>query len=764
MTISSQNPSIEQEQTRFIPLLVRFLTPLNLVVVLIAMVGAFVLANSLGGNVQEIEQTILVQNAVSVAQAGVDSYDRLRSEAQRIAFTQGIAEAVQNQDEQSLQNLLTPLALSANLDSVIVTDASGQEIIGLLRSITDEAGRYSLSRDTNLAGENILQDVLNNATVGASGLIYTENGLAIYVAVPARVGDTPIGTVLAGWYVRDLLADMQGGNLAEVSLYAVDGTLLETTLDIDNNNQSILATNPQTMQQALSQSGQVTLAENLSLNALSYRAGYFPFSFGEQTLGIASVLMADNVAYATAGGRTVSAILMAVIAGAVTFVVIVGINILTRRVEQITETAQALTRGERVRVNMQASDEIGQAAVALNQYADSVTQREDQFRQTLRRQRRERDYLLLVFESIPEGIIVQDVDGRVLLMNDIARELLGSQRVFRSAGLHELTDVAHQLLGALIAPGLYTLGDPKRIKLDEKILLVQASAIVGGTETRLGSVVLLRNITDDVRREQAREEIMSNMVSSVQEELQSLSQKAMDTSNSMVRRLARDVAKYASSLQTMIVEMRELTQYSPQQAKQIQRALSVDTLIWAVANDWRQIARAADLTLSVIFEARGLFVLGDEQRLRWAIGNIVDNAIKYTPAGGKLSLEIRGEDNGLAQLRVRDSGVGIHSDDLPQVFTRFYRGNPLTQNGEAIHAPGMGQGLTDSQQIISSHGGQIRVKSKLYIGTAVYIALPTTASESYVLPLLDDDVMEGETMLIPTDVSVDAFWGRDDEL
>src|SRR5262249_44308467 len=137
-------------------------------------------------------------------------------------------------------------------------------------------------------------------------------------------------------------------------------------------------------------------------------------------------------------------------------------------------------------------------------------------------------------------------------------------------------------------------------------------------------------------------------------------------------------------LQKLVVEMREITMPDAPRVREGQRPLRLETLVWAIANEWRQVAAAANLALEVLIERKGLYILGDERRLRWAIGNLVDNAIKYTPPGGKLTIEIQGEGNGQAQLRIRDNGVGIAADELPQVFTRFYRGTPVTREGYMI--------------------------------------------------------------------------------
>jgi len=185
------------------------------------------------------------------------------------------------------------------------------------------------------------------------------------------------------------------------------------------------------------------------------------------------------------------------------------------------------------------------------------------------------------------------------------------------------------------------------------------------------------------------------------------------------------------------------------QMRESQRAIYLDTLIWVIANEWRQIASAANLSLEVLIEKRGLFVLGDERRLRWAIGNLVDNAIKYTLPGGKLTLEVNGEADGRALMRIRDNGVGITREELPHITTRFYRGTPHTTEGDMLRVPGTGQGLYVAKQVIEAHGGLLQVKSKVGVGTAVYFALPVTASVSYELPVLPREFdLEGETVRI----------------
>lgn len=428
--------------------------------------------------------------------------------------------------------------------------------------------------------------------------------------------------------------------------------------------------------------------------------------------------------------------------------------VVSRRINRVTKIANELAAGQStMRTGMRPTDEIGQMGHALDRYADYVQNKQDELRVQLRRKRREVTHMLGVLEAIPEGVIVQDLDGRVIMMNEQARKLLGSQRVFRSSGLHELTALVTDKLGPTIAPGMYALGDPEQVDLDGKVLSAQAAAVMSMADYRLGTVILLRDITEQIQQERARLALLERIEQEIRQPLAqtaaNLSAQLSGQHSPTVARARSDlrvIAKHASSLQKMIVEMREIDTVSAATVQRDQKPMLVETLVWAVVNEWRQVAQANKLQLQVMVEQKGMFVLGDERRLRWALGNIIDNAIKYTPAGGVVTLEVKGEVDHKALLRVRDNGTGISNEDNKHLFTRFYRGTPTLPDGRVLRMPGMGQGLYIAKQIIEAHGGQIAIKSKPGTGTAVYIALPLTAGEGYELPHLPMDDMDGETV------------------
>ena len=129
---------------------------------------------------------------------------------------------------------------------------------------------------------------------------------------------------------------------------------------------------------------------------------------------------------------------------------------------------------------------------------------------------------------------------------------------------------------------------------------------------------------------------------------------------------------------------------------------------------------AEDKSVVLICEAGGeVMVEANEVRLRQVVVNLLDNAIKYTPEGGKITVRVQAE-SGLAVLEVIDNGIGISSDALPHVFERFYRSEQI----QARKARGTGLGLSMVLTIVEAHSGKVSVKSRENEGAYFRVELP----------------------------------------
>jgi signal transduction histidine kinase len=133
----------------------------------------------------------------------------------------------------------------------------------------------------------------------------------------------------------------------------------------------------------------------------------------------------------------------------------------------------------------------------------------------------------------------------------------------------------------------------------------------------------------------------------------------------------------------------------------------------------RPVAEAKGVRLDMVGRA-GLPMTGDEARLRQVFYNLLDNAIKYTPEGGKVEVRLEPKDQ-RAVVTVSDTGIGIAAEHLPRVFDRFYRVDKARTRDEG----GTGLGLSIAKTIVAAHGGQIGLASIPGQGTTCTVKLPT---------------------------------------
>lgn len=722
----------------------QFLSPFFVILLIVAMVGAFFLSRNLVGGIQISQDNLLLQSSRAVLDRADELYQNQRFVALQTAFLDGLSQAVQDRDMTMLQPMLESILRSYRQDSLIIVNTTGRELIGMSQTRLGDNSQIIASADADMSTLAMVNVLFSPTVDSASGFITTPQGLQLFTGVPIRADDTVIGAVLVGIDAITALESLKGSAIAELGLYG-EANLLSTTFKGDITPSDFRLTEAE-YGQALTTTDQIPFRD-VSLNNQIFNAAYVPLRFGVDNIGVVGVFLADDAPFITETGKQISAILISLMTGVIIVVGYIGISRFVGRVERVSDTVDELARGKNIRTRMKVKDEIGRLGQAIDQYADVVQIQQDALQTALRQKRRELSHLTAVISNLPQGVIVQDLDGRVLLMNDIARELLGSQRAFRSSGVADIASFVPQVLGANLAPGLYALGDPQRVSVDERLLSAQAGAVVSADGHRIGMVILLRDMSEEVRAEQERAEALKRLSQEIQQPLANLGRMASGQDSDMMRSFAREVTRQSVALQRMILELREMSDSNIAQIKRNQRPIRIETLLWAVANEWRQVAIANNLTLHIIMQRQGEYILGDEKRLRWALGNIVDNAIKYTPAGGDLTLEIQDEgDDGFAHLRVRDNGVGISKDDMTHIFTRFYRGMPKTSDGDIIRVPGMGQGLATAQHIIEAHGGTIKIKSNIGVGTAVYMTLPLTVVEG--MTITEPPVSDGDTVAL----------------
>ena len=179
---------------------------------------------------------------------------------------------------------------------------------------------------------------------------------------------------------------------------------------------------------------------------------------------------------------------------------------------------------------------------------------------------------------------------------------------------------------------------------------------------------------------------------------------------SVITRRAQMLTKLVNDIVSVLeIEQREL----------VRERIDLESLARACLAEFRPAAEKADLVLSPEIAAGLPAVFGDPLALRRVLDNLVSNALKFTPAGGRMTVRLSGGDNTVV-LQVADTGIGIAADQLDRIFERFYQvdGSATRQYG------GMGLGLALVKEIAEAHGGQVTVTSQVGSGTTFTVVLP----------------------------------------
>jgi signal transduction histidine kinase len=145
----------------------------------------------------------------------------------------------------------------------------------------------------------------------------------------------------------------------------------------------------------------------------------------------------------------------------------------------------------------------------------------------------------------------------------------------------------------------------------------------------------------------------------------------------------------------------------------------LDELIWAAVEDFQAVAAHAGLALHADIAPDPPLVYGSPTYLRRVVDNLVENAVKFTPQGGTVTVRLRGE-NGRVALEVSDTGIGIPPDQHARIFDRFYQVDGSTSRRYG----GVGLGLALVKQIAETYGGHVTVESQPGQGTTLAVILP----------------------------------------
>ena len=334
----------------------------------------------------------------------------------------------------------------------------------------------------------------------------------------------------------------------------------------------------------------------------------------------------------------------------------------------------------------------------------------------------ERDHLHTVVDSLADGVLVIDRDGRADTANPVFRELLGHpapiagltlREVSRQPALSDLVERVRREGGRQTTQ--VELPPPQR-----RILDLHATALAGGG----GAVVVARDVTESEQLHRMRRDFVANVSHELKTPLaairgcaETLSDGALDDPSAAHPFLDRILA-HCGRLETLVSDLLMLSRLETAERSRVLSPVDLADLARRVAEQLGDQTAARHARLGVT-ETGDTTLLGEPDALERMLANLADNAVKHGRPGGTVAIEIEGLAHEVV-VRVRDDGPGIPSELLPRVFERFFR----IDGGRGRAEGGSGLGLAIVKHTALAHGGTVEIESALGRGSTFHVRLP----------------------------------------
>jgi two-component system NtrC family sensor kinase len=335
--------------------------------------------------------------------------------------------------------------------------------------------------------------------------------------------------------------------------------------------------------------------------------------------------------------------------------------------------------------------------------------------QLLNRSEAERRKLETILLQTENAVIVVDPDHRILVINKAAQEAFNVQGDFIGRSVVEAIDDP-KLLSLIREPGISVRREEIEVS-DGRIFNAVKSPIRG-----VGQAVVMH----DISHLKELDRIKSEFVTTVSHDLRSpltailgyveLIERAGPTTSQQDEFINR-VKLSVEQITNLVSDLLDLGRIEAG-LDSTHEETPISVLARYAVESMRVSAEAKGLSIELEVEDDLPMVNGDPIRLRQMIGNLLENAVKYTPSGGQVSLEANSEDSQII-LRVLDDGPGIPPSDQPYLFDKFYRASNIPAD-----VPGTGLGLSIVKSIVDHHNGRIWVDSQMGKGTVFTVVLP----------------------------------------
>ncbi|GAX91832.1 ATP-binding protein [Effusibacillus lacus] len=393
---------------------------------------------------------------------------------------------------------------------------------------------------------------------------------------------------------------------------------------------------------------------------------------------------------------------------------------LSRPVIQMTKVAEEMARGNyHGKVNVVTGDEVGKLGRTLNFLAKSLEE-------TIDNLSKEKEQLSMILLSMTDGVVSADLDGKVTLANPPAKKWL------RALTIEETGTPSEERLPK-------ELNDLKNLVLENPETRVTElnwqGRFIALTMTPLyepdggpvrGIVAVFRDITEERTLERMRKDFVASVSHELRTPLammQGYGEALLDEFGEdpeQRRELTQIILDETNRMKRLVNDLLDLAQLEAGQFELHSTQIDLANVIRTIGRKFLTLANERQIQFRVSFDPNDAFPIeGDSDRLEQVFTNLIDNAMRHTPAGGSVTLDMRKE-AGYIRIDISDTGEGIPTEDLPFIFERFYKVDKARTRAKG----GTGLGLSITRNIVLKHRGEIIVSSTVGVGTTFTVILP----------------------------------------
>jgi signal transduction histidine kinase/HAMP domain-containing protein len=383
----------------------------------------------------------------------------------------------------------------------------------------------------------------------------------------------------------------------------------------------------------------------------------------------------------------------------------------SRPITDLRDVARSLAAGERKRYPaLAAPGEVGDLADAVHRLAEQLEGR-------ISALAAEQSILSALVETLNEGVMAISPSHEVVRINDTGRRLLSIRRPI-PFGIDFLPrDATLRSAISLALSGTET--EPEEVVIGETTLSLTARPLANG-----GAVVALFDLTPIRKLEAVRRDFVANVSHELRTPLTIIGGFAetlqdRDVPPAMRAEFAKTIFSNAQRMQRIVDELLDLSRIETGHWKPRPQLIRVADVASEVFVRIGASAKAKGITLDIAIEPGAETIYADRTALEQILLNLVENAIRHTGEGGRITIRTTRDGDGVS-LAVGDTGSGIPPEHLPRIFERFYRAD----SGRSRDAGGTGLGLAIVRHLVEAHGGTVRADSTVGVGTTVSIFFP----------------------------------------